>query len=561
MKFRLRWKITFVFAAIIVLLSLGSLFYSIGAIRKIVGEATLKKLKGDLALGYAYLDAHYPGPWAIREGKLYKGNTLMNGNFTVVDAVGSFTGDTVTIFQGDTRVATNVLKEGRRAVGTRVAPEVAQTVLKEGRTYFGEADVAGIRSQTAYQPIKNSKGEIIGIWYVGVPVAFVNEMVGLFVVKMGAFYLIGLVALIFVSWLFSSYICRPIQKLGEAMDRAGEGDLTVRTNFKFYDEIGMLGQQFDRMLEMLGGLLQKVVATGQDLFASARQLNQGAEEATKVTEQIAATIAQVAGGADNQAKSIEEVSHQLTEMTRQVQQVARNSQTVASASEQAEKASEGGREAIARTVNQMNTINETVTTSAETVKRLGERSQEIGQIVQVITGIADQTNLLALNAAIEAARAGEQGRGFAVVADEVRKLAEQSAEAANQIALLIKEIQAETVRAVQAMEVGTGEVRNGIEVVQQAGVAFNEISSAINNVTQQIAEVAAAAQEMTRNADQAAAAAANIAAIAQETAASSEEVAAATEQQTATMEQLAASINSLFEIANALQEYTARFKL
>ncbi|MDH7577051.1 MAG: methyl-accepting chemotaxis protein [Bacillota bacterium] len=561
MKLRLRWKITFVFAAIIVLLSLGSLFYSIGAIRKIVGEATLKKLKGDLTLGYAYLNGHFPGPWAIREGKLYKGNTLMNENFAVVDAVGSFTGDTVTIFQSDTRVATNVLKEGRRAVGTRVDPEVARTVLKEGRTYFGEADVAGIRSETAYQPIKDSKGETIGIWYVGVPIAFVNEMVGLFVLKMGAFYLTGLVVLILVSWLFSGYICRPIQKLGEAMDRAGGGDLTVRTNFKFYDEIGMLGQQFDRMLEMLGGLFRKVVATGQDLFASASQLNQGAEEATRVTEQIATTIAQVAGGADNQAKSIEEVSHQLTEMTRQVQQVARNSQTVASASEQAEKASEGGREAIARAVSQMNTINETVTTSAETVKKLGKRSQEIGQIVQVITGIADQTNLLALNAAIEAARAGEQGRGFAVVADEVRKLAEQSAEAANEIALLIKEIQAETGRAVQAMEVGTGEVRNGIEVVQQAGIDFNEISSAINNVSQQIAEVAVATQKMTRNADQAAAAAANVAAVAQETAASSEEVAAATEQQTATMEQLAASINSLFEITNALQEYTARFKL
>ncbi|NPV29610.1 MAG: methyl-accepting chemotaxis protein [Firmicutes bacterium] len=561
MRIRLRWKLMILLLGMIVLLFGAVGNYAAKTMYDKVIASAQEKLKSDLAMGRAYLDLRYPGPWEVRDGKLYKGDTLMNGNFAAVDAIGSLTGDTVTIFQGDTRVATNVMKEGKRAVGTKVAPEVAQAVLKEGRTYLGKANVVGTWNQTAYEPIRDRDGKIIGIWYVGVPHTVYFKMGVEFARNLLLFGLAGVLLVVLVAWFFAGYICRPIQKLAAAMEQAQEGDFTVRTNFKPQDELGFLGQQFDRMLAMLSQLLQKVVATGQDLFSSAQQLSQGAEEAAKVTEQIAATIEQVATGADNQAKSVDETSNRIKEMIKQVQQVDLNSQTVASASEQAGKAAEGGKEAITRAVTQMQTISETVNRSAQTVRNLGERSQEIGQIVSVITGIADQTNLLALNAAIEAARAGEQGRGFAVVADEVRKLAEQSAEAAKQISVLIKEIQGETEKAVQAMEAGTGEVQQGIKVVEEAGIAFSEINRAINNVAARISEVFQATREMIQSADQAAAAVENIASISQETAASAEEVAAATEEQTATMEELAASASSLHRIADQLRELTERFKL
>jgi methyl-accepting chemotaxis protein len=560
-RLSLRWKLTILLLGVIILMFTCVGVYAVKVMHGKVIEAAQEKLKSDLELGWAYLDLRYPGPWEIRDGKLYKGDTLMNENFEVVDTIGKITGDTVTIFQGNTRVATNVMKDGKRAVGTTVAPEVEQAVLKEGRIFIGKANVVGTWNQTAYKPIRDSSGEIIGIWYVGVPNTIYDQMAADFATKIVLFALGGIVLGIFVSWFFASYICKPIQKLEAAMEQAQEGDFTVRTNFQPDDELGVLGQRFDRMLEMLSDLIRKVVTQAKELFAAAQQLSQGADEAAKVTNQIATTIEQVASATDNQVKSIEETTSRINEVTQKIKQVAANAETVAFAADQAGSAAESGKSAIEKAISQMNTISETVNLSAATVKTLGERSQEIGQIVAVITGIADQTNLLALNAAIEAARAGEQGRGFAVVAEEVRKLAEQSADAAKQIAGLIKEIQSETERAVQSMEAGTGEVRNGIAVVQEAGTAFKKITDEVENVVNQIKEAALAIQEIAAGADQAAAAVENIASIAQETAASAEEVAAATEEQNATMEELAASASTLHEIASQLQKMTARFKL
>lgn len=560
-RIRLRWKLMILLLGAIILFSLVVAVYSDKTMYDNVIRAAQEKLKGDLALGAAYLDQRYPGPWEIRDGKLYKGGILINGNFDVVDEIGSLTGDTVTIFQGDTRVATNVLKDGKRAVGTKVDPAVAEVVLKRGEIYLGKADVAGTPSQTAYRPIKDSEGKTIGIWYVGVPNTKYYDMVYSYAKYMAVFGMGGILLIVLISWFFAGYICRPVEVLKAAMQRAGEGDLTVRTNFEPRDEIGELGQQFDQMMETRDRIIKKIIDTSRELFSSAEQLSQGTEGSVKVTEQIAATIEQVATGADNQARSVENASGQIGEMIRQVRQVDENSRTVLSAAEQANAATGKGSESIMLAVEQMQTINEAVNGSAETVKNLGVRSQEIGQIVTMITEIAEQTNLLALNAAIEAARAGEQGRGFAVVAEEVRKLAEQSAKAAEQISALIKEIQSETEKAVQAMEKGTEEVHHGIHVVQKAGDAFNEIRDSIENVTTRIKEVALATRNMAAGADQASAAVENIASIAQETAASAEEVAAATEEQTANMQELAAAVNALRDIADHLKGLTEGFKV
>lgn len=526
---------------------------------KVTG-ASHEKLKGDLALGYAYLDLLYPGSWEIQGGKLYKGENRINDNHVVVDRIGKLTGNTVTIFQGNTRVATNVSKNGERAVGTTVSPEVEKVVLKEGKPYIGKADVVGMLNHAAYQPLRDGEGKVIGIWYVGVPDAPYRALAIDFALKLGLFVIIGLLGMVLISWFFAGYICRPLQKLAGVMEQAQCGDFTGRAAIETQDEIGELGESVNQMLELLGQLLREVVVATKDVFTSTEQLSSGTGEAVKVTEQIAAAIEQVASGTDNQAKSVEDTSRRLTGMLARVQDVNKHVAAVAGASEQAGQATDDGNRAIVQTVEQMQAISDAVSVSTETVRSLGERSQEIGEIVTVITGIADQTNLLALNAAIEAARAGDQGRGFAVVAEEVRKLAEQSAAAADKIALLIKEIQDETVKAVDAMENGTVEVQQGIKVVQQAGHSFEEIGGAIDNVAVRASDVAAEMQKMNVAANEAAEAVENIASIAQETAASSEEVAAGTEEQNASMQQLAAAAAHLHEIAAQLEEHTGRFR-
>jgi methyl-accepting chemotaxis protein len=195
------------------------------------------------------------------------------------------------------------------------------------------------------------------------------------------------------------------------------------------------------------------------------------------------------------------------------------------------------------------------------VRNLGNRSNEIGRIVEVITGIADQTNLLALNAAIEAARAGEQGRGFAVVAEEVRKLAEQSRTAAEQISGLIGEIQNDTNNAVTTMDAGGREVAAGTEAVEKAGAAFAAIANAVQGMVARIQEVSAATQSLAAGSQQAVKAVESIAAITEEAAAGSQEVGASAQEQSASVQEIASSSESLAQMAQELQRAVAEFSI
>ena len=208
----------------------------------------------------------------------------------------------------------------------------------------------------------------------------------------------------------------------------------------------------------------------------------------------------------------------------------------------------------------MEKISDTVGRSSEAVEILGQRSQQIGEIVNTISSIADQTNLLALNAAIEAARAGEHGRGFAVVADEVRKLAEQSGSATEEIAQIIRDIQASTENAVGVMKAGTEEVRSGSEIVGQAGERFSQILSNISEMERLIRESTQDTNEAAKGSKEVLEAAGGVARNTEQMADSIGSISAATEEQSASMEEIAASSHSLANMSEKLQEAANKFK-
>ncbi|WP_035299193.1 methyl-accepting chemotaxis protein [Brevibacillus thermoruber] len=341
----------------------------------------------------------------------------------------------------------------------------------------------------------------------------------------------------------------------------GEGDLTRELTVASRDEIGMLGQSFNRMLRNLREIILQVRSHAEQVAASAEELNASSEQTSQAAKQIAETVQGVVLGTDKQVQGVEEGSREVQEMAAGIRQISSRAERVTAAAVDTSELATNGNRTIQEAVTRMNGMSETIDHLSRLVRGLGERSRQIGQIVDAITDIAGQTNLLALNAAIEAARAGEHGRGFAVVADEVRKLAEQASASAGQITQLVGTIQSEIEEAVASMQRGTEEVAAGMAGVSEAGEAFARIRAAVLDVTGQIQEVSAASRSLTASTEKVAQAMREIAGVTETTATRTLDVSAATEEQLASMEEIHASAASLAGLAEELEKLMGRFKV
>jgi methyl-accepting chemotaxis protein len=357
-------------------------------------------------------------------------------------------------------------------------------------------------------------------------------------------------------------ISRPLSQVAESAGNIAKGDLrVVKIAYSGKDEIGDMIEAFTAMTDNLRQVVSQVAKSAEQVAAASEELTASSEQSAQAAGQVAETVTNVASGASSQLFAVEQAVSVVQEMAAAITNIASNAHHVSAKSEETAKAANEGGEAVGQAENQMQLIKESVAQSAQVVQQLGASSQQIGEIVDVISGIAGQTNLLALNAAIEAARAGEQGRGFAVVADEVRKLAEQSHEAAQKIAVIIHEIQGNTNEAVTKMNRGTNEVAKGTEVISATGERFNFITEMIEQLNRQIQDIGSAAEVLSASSDNVVHSVDSVKIVAAQTAGDTQTISAATEEQSASMEEIASSSQALANMAGELQVIVSQFRL
>ncbi|KMT23229.1 HAMP domain-containing methyl-accepting chemotaxis protein [Clostridium cylindrosporum] len=371
-------------------------------------------------------------------------------------------------------------------------------------------------------------------------------------------------ALLF-ALVFAIYITKNIvtstNKVLSIISSIANGDLTKEVNIKTNDEIRMIGDSTNSLIISLKDMLEKIIHVANKVTYTSEELNATCEENSSANFEITQTISELALGSLDQSKSINEVNIIMKNMSDSIKNISQRIESIGDSSNMVENATINGVIEADNAVSKIGEIKNVTQQMAYVINKLRKESNKIGEIIEVIKNISRQTNLLALNAAIEAARAGEHGKGFSIVAEEVRKLAEESSNSAEEITVLIESIQNETKTVVEVMSKGAMEVENGVKAVDDTSKAFKTISSEIHRVVEQVSNVAMISQEILKDSEKVVDSIESVNIIAENSAAATEEVSASAQEQNSSIESLVYEAHTLAELGGELQILVSKFKI
>lgn len=371
--------------------------------------------------------------------------------------------------------------------------------------------------------------------------------------------LIVLVLGLVIAIVLTNIIRKPILALTTLTKQYAAGDLRAAVDIKSSDEIGELGQSLGIMHSHFVSMIGNIRSASEQLVSASEQTAASIEEITATSETVAKSMEHLSNEADSGNKSMLEASQALVELSSLIQIAKKKANDTCNNSTETLAAAESGRAKVNESVSKMDNITEQTKRSSQIIGELNDYSQQISQIIDTITTIAKQTNLLALNAAIEAARAGEHGRGFAVVAEEVRQLAEQSNQGAQEITSLVQKVTEKTQLAVQAMTQNVTEVEGGVTTVNEAGLALDKILQAVTLMAGEAKEIGNITSEQVANSDQIVKLINDLSSVIETVASHSEEVMASDQEQSAALQNVAASAEETSAMANELEKSVERF--
>ncbi|NEW09372.1 methyl-accepting chemotaxis protein [Paenibacillus sp. SYP-B3998] len=497
-------------------------------------------------------------------------NQKVAGNFTASVAIADVTKTVSTAEFGKTGYATlldsagNVIyhREKERIMKTTVkdfnSPELTEAFNKaiKGEQGTFTYSFSGIDKFGYYARTSNN-----WVLILSAPLAELDAPVNNMASRMGLITIVIVFIGLVLTYILANRLTRPLVRLKQSIELVEAGDLNHVLIVRGGDEIAQAAVSFNRMTQTIKTILTEVSLSSNQLASSSEQLTAGAEQTSKVTEHIANAIQVVAEGAGRQVDSVTSGAYTAEDMSNKVRLIVDNTKQMSEATGVVTvKAKEGGL-AVEHAVSQMGVIQNMVDELAMVIKTLGQRSDEIGNIVEIISGIAQQTNLLSLNASIEAARAGEAGKGFAVVASEIRKLADQTAYSAEQIAALVLSVQADTGHAAATMNTAVEEVESGRQAVNRNGDLFKEIQHGITGLGDLVGHVSGYAEQISEGAERIVTAIQTISEVAETNAGETQNVSASAEEQLASMQEVTSSAAALSNMAEDLRSMVDKFKI
>lgn len=522
-------------------------------------------LGSNIRLATEFIDQQVPGAWSIIDGKLYKGERLLDQDETLVDSVKSITGAECTIFKNQTRVATTVMNDGERAIGTDATKQVVNEVITNKSEYRGEAEVLGEAFLTVYAPISDTNGTVIGMLFIGLPKAVVNEDVLTLVGEVTLVTVILMILSTVAVLLFTRVvISNPLQKIKKHMIQMSEGDLTFsleETYLRRTDEFGDMAKAMKDTTSSMKEMIKIIQENSLEIDQNAENLGQVSEEMSGATADVVNAIQNISKSAEKQAEELVKINEITNSFGQKLESIVKVFVGINTNTHGIHELAQNSQKEMDELADAMNHILGTSKTNADKMQAWGEKINSISDITAVMNGIANQTNLLALNAAIEASRAGEVGRGFAVVADEIRQLAEESRKSSENITKLIVDI----VQNGDAMISGSREIseklQKQIEIVEIALSSFEKIRESINVIVPQMQKVHDASEELQSDKNDMVGKISQAASVSEEISASTQEMISIAEEMNASSEEVALAAQNLSEQTSKMQKNCEVFKI
>ena len=449
-----------------------------------------------------------------------------------LDWLKKLSGVNVTIFKGDTRVMTTIMQDGKRAIGTKLqSPEILKAVLERGETVYSHNNILGVDYNSAYWPVKDANGKIVGMWFVGMPI---DELQRLERVAISNSIWIGVGLLVFqliLSFILGLKISAPIRKITAYAQAVADGNTEAQLDVYSRDDMGQLADSLRTMEDNLRKLVhdasekaeeahkrgeeaklameearvaqaQAEQAKREGMISAAAQIEEVVEQLNVSISDISEQVENTSGALDHAASRLAETATAMEEMNSTVLEVAKNAGGASDISNAAKRKAEVGSEIVSRAVVGIQEVQRQSQALRDGMAQLDDHAKAISQIMGVISDIADQTNLLALNAAIEAARAGEAGRGFAVVADEVRKLAEKTMSSTTDVGNAIAAIQQSAGQSIQQVEKAVGNISEATEYSNKSGEALKEIVGMVDQTADEVRAIAAASEQQSATSEE-----------------------------------------------------------